>query len=268
MMNYSFNKKELKNISRKFRGCSNRILNSDFSEFNNNLKRFITLVDEEKIIKDYIISCINEKNNYDIDNELNIVCGSYGRSIFDSYIDEKEEISYTYQILKAITEKDIDFRSYSMGYAHSNQYQEMVKGFSERFILPFINYIDEYLERIFTEMGLDENNTYNITINGGQLNISKDNSTLNAIQNNNEISNLINELKNNIKNSDISEDLKNEITENADGLQEELNRQNPRKGILKSFAEGLKNNAKLLPKAIEISANIATIIQFVSPYIK
>lgn len=267
-MNYSFNKKELKNISRKFRGSSSRILNSDFSEFNNNLKRFILLINEEVIIKDYIDNCINEENNFDIESEIKEVSSSYGQAIFDSYIDEKEEISYTYQILKAITDKDIDFRSYAMGYAHSNQYQDMVKGFSERFILPFINYIDEYLERIFTEMGLDENNTYNITINGGQLNISKDNSNLTAIQNNNDISDLITELKNNLKNSDISDEIKSEIIENVDGIQEELTRSNPRKGILKSFTEGLKNSVKLIPKAIEITANIATIIQFVAPYIK
>ena len=34
-------------------------------------------------------------------------------------------------------------------------------------------------------MGIDDNIQYNITVNGGQVNLSQDNSTLNAVQNNN-----------------------------------------------------------------------------------
>ena len=131
-MNNCFNKKELKNISRKFRTLSSRILNCDFED-----------------------------------------------------LEEKNEVSYIYQILRYITDHNINCRVYTMGYAHSNKYQDMVEGFGERFLLPFINYIDGYFERIFTEMGFDENNNYNITINGGQVNISKDNSILNAVQNSN-----------------------------------------------------------------------------------
>ena len=142
-MNYSFNRKELKNISRKFRGCCNRVLNSDFNDFDNNLKRFVLLLEEEKIIQDFINSkCIDKE--YNIQEEVDNVSNSYGQYIFDSYLNEDDEIAYTYKILKYITENNVCFRSYAMGYTHSKKYQDMVEGFSERVLLPFINYIDEY----------------------------------------------------------------------------------------------------------------------------
>lgn len=266
-MNNSFNRKELKNISRKFRGCCSRVLNSDFNDFDNNLKRFVLLLEEEKIIQDFINSkCIDKE--YNIQEEVDNVSNSYGQYIFDSYLNEDDEIAYTYKILKYITENNVCFRSYAMGYTLSKKYQDMVKGFAERVLLPFINYVDEYLERIFIEMGLDENNTYNITINGNQINISKDKSILNATQTNNDISKLITELKDILNENDIDESIKNEIIENAEGIQEELMTTNPRKGRLKSFLSGLKNNVKLLPDSIEVSANIATIINFVTPFIQ
>ena len=268
-MNNSFNKKELKNISRKFRTLSSRILNCDFEDFDNNLKRLISFIDNEKIIKDYIDNCIENGKKYNIEQEVKEVSSNYGQVIFDSYLEEKDEVSYIYQILRYITDHNINCRVYTMGYAHSNKYQDMVEGFGERFLLPFINYIDGYFERIFTEMGFDENNNYNITINGGQVNISKDNSILNAVQNSNNesICKLIDELKKILDSNDVDQDIKEEIIDNAEGIQEELMRDAPRKGRLKSFAEGLGKSSKLVPEIVGLGANIATIISFLQPFI-
>ena len=47
----------------------------------------------------------------------------------------------------------------------------------------------------------------------------------------------------------------------------ELMRDAPRKGRLKSFAEGLGKSAKLVPEIIGLGANIATIISFLQPFI-
>ena len=268
-MNNSFNKKELKNISRKFRTVSSRIVNCDFEDFDNNLKRLISFIDGEEVIKDYIDNCIEIGKIFNIEEEVKEVSSNYGQVIFDSYLEEKEEVSYIYQILKYITDHNINCRAYIMGYAHSNKYQDMVEGFGERFLVPFINYIDGYFERIFTEMGFDENNNYNITINGGQVNISKDNSILNAVQNSNNesICKLIDELKKILDSNNVEQDIKEEIIDNAEGIQEELMRDVPRKGRLKSFAEGLRKSAKLVPEIVGLAANIATIISFLQPFI-
>ena len=49
---------------------------------------------------------------------------------------------------------------------------------------------------------------------------------------------------------------------------EEANNEIPRKGRLKSFIEGLKESAKLVPGIIELGANITEIISFVQPLIQ
>ena len=95
-MNNSFNKKELKNISRKFRTLSSRILNYDFEDFDNNLKRLISFIDNEIIIKDYIDNCIENGKKYNIEQEVKEVSSNYGQVIFDSYLEEKDEVSYIY----------------------------------------------------------------------------------------------------------------------------------------------------------------------------
>lgn len=268
-MSNSVTKKEIKQISRNFRTVANRTLNSDYDTFDNNLKRLINYIESIPIIKDYITSCIKDNDNFEIEKDVEEVSNGYGEYIFDSPINEETEVSYTYQILKCITEKNLTYRSYTIPYSSSSKYQDKVKGFNDKFVLPLINSIDGNLERICIEMGFDEESKYNIYINGGQVNIAKDNATLNATQNNGvtEFDKIIEELKKNLKNSDIDENVKNEILENAEGIQEELNRESPRKGILKSFIEGLNQSAALVPKVLEVGANITAIISFLQPFI-
>ena len=117
-------------------------------------------------------------------------------------------------------------------------------------------------------MGLDEENKYIITINGEQVNIAKDNSIIYANQNNNSnLNDLVAKLKNTLEENSINEDVKNEIMDSAEGILEEISSGKPRKGRLKAFVEALKQSANLVPKVVEIGANIATIISFVQPII-
>ena len=47
-----------------------RILNCDFEDFDNNLKRLISFIDNEIIIKDYIDNCIENGKKYNIEQEV------------------------------------------------------------------------------------------------------------------------------------------------------------------------------------------------------
>lgn len=267
-MNNIVTKKEIKNYSRDFRTIANRTLNSDFDVFDGNLKRLINYIDKNSIISEFINSCKTDEETFDIEGDIKQVSEGYGRYCFDSFIDERKEVSYTYQILKYITENNITFRQYTYPYSTSNKYQDKVKGFNDKFILPFVNAINGNFERICVEMGLDEENKYIITINGEQVNIAKDNSIIYANQNNNSnLNELVNELKNILEENKINEDIKNDIIDNAEGILEEVNSEKPRKGRIKAFIEGLKQSASLVPKVVEIGANIATIISFVQPLI-
>lgn len=263
-MSNSYNKKDIKKECRTFRTIASRVLTSEYDTFDNNLKRLLKYINETENIKKYIDSCTNEEDNFDIENDVKQVSSSYGQYAFESFIEEEKEVSYTYQILKYITDNDISFRGYTFGYSSSTKYNDKVQGFNDKFILPFINEIEGNYERICIEMGLDENNNYFITNNGGQVNIAKDESTINATQNNySEIDKLVNQVKNNIDSID-DDDLKNEIIDNIEGLQEEIKKENPKKGIVNSITNSLNSILPKIPMAIELTAAITEIISFVS----
>ena len=263
-MNNSYNKKEIKKECRDFKTIASRVLTSEYDTFDNNLKRFINYIDNTANIKQYIESCINEKDDFKIEEDVKQVSTGYGQYVFDSLINENEEVSYTYQILKHITENNVSYRGYTLGYSSSKQYNDKVKGFNDKFVLPFINAIEGNYERICIEMGLDENNNYFITNNGGQVNIAKDESIINATQNTySQIDKLVNQVKTNINSIDDSE-LKNEIIDNIEGLQEELKKEKPKKGILNSIINSLKIVLPKITKATELVAAITQIITFVS----
>lgn len=71
---------------------------------------------------------------------------------------------YTYRILKHMVEKEVSVTSISRAYDHSTKYQDMVKGFGNRVVLPFVNHIESYLTDIAIDMGFDEEANYMITV--------------------------------------------------------------------------------------------------------
>lgn len=262
-----FNKKDLKKQSREFRSIASRTLTSDFNMFDNNLKRLINYIDKDVIIQKYIATCIKSDDNFTIEEDVKSVSNGYGEYIFENYIEEEKEVSYIYQILKYIAENKVNCRSYIYPYSFSKQYQDKLKGFCDNVVQPLVNYIDGNYERIFIEMGYDEESNFNIVINGGQVILAKDNANVTATQNNyNQLDNIVEILKESIKQIQ-DEDLKLEIIDNVEGLQGEI-KSNQKKGSMKAFISALEN---LLPKVggfIEVTAAITQLITFAQAFIK
>ena len=266
-MNELYDKKELKKQSRDFRTISSRTLTSDFQMFGDNLKRLINFIDNNEIIKKYIDSCISEDDNFKIEDDVNQVCGSSDH-IFGSYIDEQQEVSYIYQILKYIVDNNKDCRAYTIAYSTSRQYQDKLKGFCDNVVEPLVNHIDSNYERIFIEMGLDEESKFKIINNGGQVNIAKDDSNINAIQiNNSQLDNLVQNVKNKIEDID-DEEIKSEIIDTVEGIQEELKKPEIKKGRIKSFISSLQTKLPSIGTAIEVGAAITELITFAQQFIK
>lgn len=117
-------------------------------------------------------------------------------------------------------------------------------------------------------MGLDEEVNYMITNNGGQVNISRDMSTLNAVQNvgakSDELINLVGEINRLLKVSEISDEQREIIGESIDTIQNELQANSPKKGLIKACITGLKAAISGIPTAIELYENINQLIEFVT----
>ena len=255
------NKKELRKLSRAFRTISNRIINAHYEEADSILKMFLDYIDNNSLIFQYINSI--KVDEFDIGKEIESVISSYGREILNTGSCVEEEIVYTYRILKYMEKNDIHITSLS--YGHSNNYQDMTKAFGQRVILPFVSHIESYLTEIAIDMGFDEESRYIITVHGGQVNIAKDQATINATQNNGINTKELDKLVDSIKallTDEIPKEEKEIINDNVEVLQEEIKKENPKKGFIRTAISGLQGIFPKIAGAARLTAALTSIIQF------
>lgn len=263
-MSEILNKKDVKKLARSFRTTANRVLNSDCDAFDNNLKRLISYIKDIPLIYNYVEQCISKSAKFDIEGDVKSVTNSFDEYTFDDPIDINDEVSYKFQILEYITSHDICFESYVYYFSNEKSFQEKVNGFCNKFILPLVNYINGKIEELCIEIGMDEDSKYIISASsGGQINIAKDNSTINASQNNT-VSNIYDKLVNDLNNCKIDKEIKESIEEVVGGLKEEMEKEKPRKTILNSLINTLNKFKSKIPDAIAIAADITELVTFIS----
>ena len=150
-----------------------------------------------------------------------------------------------------------------MGYSGSTKYQDMVKGFNDRVVYVLIRHIEGYLTKIGIDMGVDEKNTFNITVKNGQVNIANDNSTLTAYNNisfdPSELDKLIEDVKKISQKEKLSSNDVEQLNCNLEVISEELKSTQPRKSFIKTAVNGIK----MIKGTVEFGAAITTLIQFV-----
>lgn len=263
------NKKELKKISRNFRLKVSRVIQADYRESISIIKMLVDYINETELIYDYITSVTKE--NYNIEKDVEDVARSYGRKILSTGNTPEDEVSYIYQLLKYICENNIDVSMLGMGYTSSNSFQDMVKMFGERIVLPFANQIDAYIMDIAIDMGYDEEEKFMINVNGGQaqVNIANDSSIINSTQNNKISNDKIEEVINSIKellNDEIDEELRKLVKENSQLILEEVNKEKPKPQIVKSLYNSLKFAVNSVPKAVSLVEGVNKLGSLIQPF--
>ena len=259
----NIDKKQLKIISLEFRTIANRLINCHWQTGMDLLKKFITYIDTNEIIRDYIQSYVNPDDFKDYKYQTGIVYSSMGDS-------KQEEISFTYQFLKYAVDncKSDIYRSLAWGYA--KEANDAVKEFCTRIILPFVNYIEGYLTEIGIKMGYDENTQFTINVTGGnpQLNIASGNSEIAATQNigidSNQLEEIIDAIREATNTEAFGDEEIEQITDSLDAIKAELTTLQPKKGILRTAMKGLQT----INGSAQFLAAIATMVQFVGPYIQ
>ncbi len=171
------NRAELRKIIYDFNSISNRLLQADFEDYTGVVKKFVTYIKSTPIIADYINDCgLCEQN---MEQEFDVISGSYGRRIFSLGDSDIEEVRNVYAILCYIADNNKEIYSFvAMGYSASKKYQDRIKGFNQRVAMVLIRHIESYLTKIGIDMGIDEKTTYSIKVENGQVNIANDNSTI------------------------------------------------------------------------------------------
>ena len=132
--------------------------------------------------------------------------------------------------------------------------------------------IEQYLTKIEIKMGLDDNIQYSITVNGGQVNLSQDNSVINAVQNNNgvdfnQMQTLIDAILNAAKSGGIAQESFNQLNDIVCAIKDEITKQPPKKAVITSLKNGLVTFATGFATIPALKEAVDIFVQFIAPFI-
>lgn len=252
---------EFKKMMYDYNRKANRVMQADYTEYSDVLKKFISFIDSEPIISDYINSCGKCQQN--LNDEFKEIQASYGSAIFSIGDTDEEEIANIYAILHYIADNGVSVRSgFAMGYAHdSNKYQDMVSGFNNRVFLVFVNQIESYLTKIGIDIGLDEK----IEMNISQMNVANNGSYISATNNYiniEHVEELVANIEKEVNSLDSEDDIKL-VQDSIDVIKEEIKSEKPKKSVLNVALNTLKG----IKGTAEFSAAVIAIIEFISKFI-
>lgn len=256
-------KKKLKIISLEFRTIANRLINCHWQTGMDLLRKFISYIDTNEVISDYVQSYVNPEDFKEYKYQSGVVYTSMGDT-------KQEEISFTYQFLKYAVDNCKSDMYGDLAWGYAKEPNDAVKEFCTRIILPFVNYIEVYLTEIGIKIGYDENTQYTINVNGGspQLNLASGNSKIVATQNIGfdikQLENIINGIRTATNTEGFGNEELEQITDSLDAIKSELTSLQPKKGILRTAVKGLQ----AINGSAQFLAAIATMVQFVEPYIQ
>lgn len=258
------NRNELRKIQYDFNSYSNRLLQADFNDHTDVLGKFLAFIESTPIILDYITDC--GACDWDMDAEVTEVRSSYGRKIFSTGETEEEEVRNVFAVLKYIVSHDlIVWRGVGMGYSSSNKFQDMVKGFNERFVMVLIRHVERYLTKIGIDMGLDDKVIYNVSVHHGQAIIATDNATVTATNqigtDAGELPRLLAEIKAFVPM--LTPEDQETVSDCLEVIEIETSVEKPKKGMLKTAITTLKT----VKGVTEFGAAIAALADFIGTLI-
>lgn len=171
---------ELKKIDVEFRRRASRLLRTQYGNELRDLSRFMNYIDNEPFIKEFI-----DRNNQEEFDIKYIIDNTEWRELYDIPIEVDREIAWVYQFLKYCQQTNLDLWRIAGSYASGKHIQDMIDGFCQQVINPFVNHILAYFEEVMIEMGHDDNAKVKIEIKSGngQVNVATDYSTINAVNN-------------------------------------------------------------------------------------
>lgn len=228
------------------------------------LGKFLNYIDSTPIIIDFIKGC--GECDWNLADEVNDVQASYGGMIFGTGDTEEEEIRNVYAVLHYLSDNNNSvYRGVAMGYSHSKNYQDKIKGFNDRFVMVLIRHIERYLTKVGIDMGIDEKITYNVTVENGQAIIATDGSTVNATNqvdtDGSELAKLIAAVQ--AATDSLAPEDKEAVQESLEVIEAEASAEKPKKSMLRTALSTLS----AIKGIAEFGAAVAALAQFVGQYL-
>lgn len=255
----NLNRTELRKIQYDFNSWSSRLLQADFRDYLDTLKKYLAFLDKTPIVSEYISDC--GRCDFDVEEMVKEV--SAERSIFSIGDTDEQEVRNVYAILKYIVEHKIEVHwGLAWGYSSSHKFQDVIKGFNERFVMVLIRHIEIFLTKVGIDMGLDEKQVYNVSVQHGQAIFAGDNSTITATNNigvsGTELDKLIGALREAA--IGLSSVDKEALDDSIEVIETEAKAEKPKKSMLRTAITGLT----AIKGTAEFGAAAAALVQFVT----
>ena len=151
-------KKELQKISLQYRTLASQMLKIISQEEMYCIQQFFNFINETSFLMSYIDECITEEYDF-----KSIFEEKGWRDILELPSNQKELISYGFQLIKYILDGPKQLIGLCMGYTSSNKFSDNIEAFMRKSIEPFVVAVRTYIELNFIDAN-DENANIDKTV--------------------------------------------------------------------------------------------------------
>lgn len=151
-------KKELQKISLQYRTLASQMLKINSQEEMYCIQQFFDFINETSFLMSYIDECITEEYDF-----KSIFEEKGWRDILELPSNQKELISYGFQLIKYILDGPKQLIGLCMGYTSSNEVSDNIEAFMRKSIEPFVVAVRTYIELNFIDAN-DENANIDKTV--------------------------------------------------------------------------------------------------------
>lgn len=180
--------KEFKQVDLEFRQRASRLCRAKLQEVKMLLSKFLNYIEHTPVLLEYIQGCSPNMSDEAIAEMVGAVIDGMGTVSFDFGNDIREEIARQYRMLQIIDgEENIDvILRIGMSIDNSTHLQANVEGFIHAVVSPFVDNLTLFLHSVAMEVCASPGKDITLNISGdhAQVNVSQDQSTLTATQNN------------------------------------------------------------------------------------
>ena len=151
-------KKELQKISLQYRTLASQMLKINSQEEMYCIQQFFDFINETSFLMSYIDECITEEYDF-----KSIFEEKGWRDILELPSNQKELISYGFQLIKYILDGPKQLIGLCMGYTSINKFSDNIEAFMRKSIEPFVVAVRTYIELNFIDAN-DENANIDKTV--------------------------------------------------------------------------------------------------------
>ncbi len=257
------NNRKLKGISLQFRNIASRALQSNNEDARVNIRRLLKFVSETPLLRQEIDKAPAPSN-------LDEIWGEEAQRDRITYPDEPdEELGLLHAILIQLSKPDTrEFWAICYGYGGVRHMHDCIPIVLEDTVGKYSDHLRQVIEMalLHSEDPAYDHRDVSVTITGGtnQVNLSQDNSSMNAQQSLSsgapEILKAVQEITSSMMNIEVS-GIKNETLEELrktlDTIEEEVRRVQPRSSVIRSAKEKLE----LLTASVSAVKSMAPLLQ-------